>query len=1010
MPAAPAALLLARDVRTPAALAATEAFAAAGGDASSDEVRALVATLGEHAPALLPLALGDPTLPGDVLRMGLARRERLAALLARFERATLGLLDGEELRRALRRLRHRHVVRIALREVLRLADVDATSGEMAALAAAASESALEAARRTVEARFGEPRTAEGGRIPLVCLGMGKLGGWELNLGSDVDLCFFYETDEGEVERGDITVHEHHARTVARAVAALSDVTEDGLCFRVDLRLRPEGTRGPLVNSLASAERYYESWGRTWERAALLRARPIAGDRGLGRRLLDALRPFVFRRAVDPGIAREMAQMLERSRRELAVDEERDVKLGRGGIREAEFFVQTLQLVWGGRHPQLQVPGTIEALRRLEAAGLVREAEARALAEAWARLRVIEHRVHAWTGFQTHRIPPEGEERERFARSLGYEGAAALEAAMREDRERIAELFGSLAPEGDPQGLFARKQGERERKLAALCDRIADGIDAASLADALAGVLPVIDPHEAAAHLLRLARRADAPLGPVMRGSSPELGPRLLEEVSSVAVPDIALRHLADFFARLRGLAYERRLLEDPLLLRRLVGLFGTSATLSTALIGHPDELALLLRPGTVDEPEVRAAHADLPALAEREGGDVEEMVAAMRRAKRAVTLRAGLGLASGELPLERCVRVLSAAADAQIDAALRFATREAIARWGAPAIGAEGRPASMVVVAMGKLGARELGFGGDLDLVFLYDEDGETEGPRSIGHAELFTRIAQRTMRLLSQPDAEGPGYATDTRLRPSGAQGTLVVSLAAFDRYHAERAAPWERQALVRARVLQTGADAALARRVQARISAIAYGGPPPPREDLAAMRARIQHELAGEGADRYHPKLGFGGLVDVEFLAQFLQMDEALHMEGTEVPGTLEAIAALATAGRLGTSDADALAEGYGFLRAIEQTLKLLDETREPVLRPGSRTIEQVARRLGVRERDGHDPARVLVSQYRRTAEEVRAIFERVIAPVGAAAPWSAASAAARGPEAERGGGGGA
>ncbi len=980
---------LARDITTPAALSAIDAFRAAGGDASNESIRSIVGLLGEHAPALLHLALGDPKLPEDVRRLGLARRARVASLLRQFAARTSTLEDGDELRRELRQLRHRHIVRIALQEILRLADIDATSAEMAALAAASCESALDAARRTVEKRFGIPRTEEGQPIALVCLGMGKLGGWELNLGSDIDLCFFYETDEGSVSGDALTVHELHARTVTRAVAALSDVTEDGFCFRVDLRLRPEGTSGPLVNSLASAERYYESWGRTWERAALLRARPIAGDRRFGRGLLEALRPFVFRRSVDPGIAREMAQMLERSRRELDVDETRDVKLGRGGIREAEFFVQSLQLIWGGRHPQLQVPGTIQALRRLEAAGFVREGEARALAAAWARLRRIEHRIHSWTGYQTHRLPPEGEERARFARSLGYRDEAELEVVMREDRACIAELFDSLLPKSESR---PSRAGTRDRELAALSDRIAGGIDVSALAEAAAHVLPVSDPEEAAVHLLRLARRADAPLGPVMRETFPELGPRLLEEVRGVADPDAALRHLAEFFTRLRGLPHEKRIIEDPLLLRRMVGLFGTSATLASALIGHPEELDLLLMPGVVDEHEVLDWHAPLRDLKVVEG-EAEALVSAMRRAKRSVTLRVGLALASGEMPLERCVRVLTLAAEAQIQAALDLATREAIMRFGTPHAGASGAPASMVVVAMGKLGARELGFGGDLDLVFLYDEEGETAGSRSISHAEFFTRIAQRTMRLLSQPDAEGPGYETDTRLRPSGSQGTLVVSLAAFDRYHKERGATWERQALLRARVVAGRTE--LRDRVQKHLAQVAYGGVRPEPEEFAAMRARIQLELARETAKQYHPKLGFGGLVDIEFLAQWLQMrPEGEGMLPDElrqsVPSTLEVLAHAAKFGGPVRNFADALSEGYAFLRAIEQTLKLLDDTGEPKVVPGTRRTEQLARRLGIRERDGHEPAHVLISSYQRTTEEIRAVFERIIAPVDARAPW--------------------
>jgi glutamate-ammonia-ligase adenylyltransferase len=385
--------------------------------------------------------------------------------------------------------------------------------------------------------------------------------------------------------------------------------------------------------------------------------------------------------------------------------------------------------------------------------------------------------------------------------------------------------------------------------------------------------------------------------------------------------------------------------------------------------------------------------------------DPEGFVAALRRAKREVTLRAGLALAAGELALDATALVLSRLAERQVQAALAFATARHVERFGAPARTAAGRPASLGVVAMGKLGGRELGFGGDLDLVFLYDEDGTTDGPRAIDHQELFTRIAQQTVRLLSQPDAEAPGYATDTRLRPSGSQGTLVVSLAAFERYHAERGAAWERQALTRARPI--AGDAELARAIDAALERAAFGGPAPPAADVAALRARIQRELAGESHDRYHPKLGFGGLVDVEFLAQWLQMLERGHTslssasrdaggrQGSRVPSTLPAIAALAQRGRIARPDADALTEGFSFLRAIEQTLKLMGSAQggevEPLLRPGSRSAEQVARRLGVRERDGHDPARVLVASYRRTAEEIRAIFERLVAPVGAPAPWS-------------------
>ncbi len=947
--------------------AALTAFRDRGGDTSDADVRAVVSLLAEHAPGLLPLALSDVSVPADVIRAGVDVSVG-AAQVASEVRAASG-----DVGRALRRVRHRHVVRIALREILRLADVDRTSAEMAALASGCIEVGLEGARRAVEERHGEARRADGAPMPLVCLGMGKLGGGELNLGSDVDLCFFYETDEGTVDDDALVVHEHQARIVSRASKLLSDVTEDGFCFRVDLRLRPEGSRGALVNSLASAERYYETFGRTWERAALLRARAVAGDLALGEELLRTLSPFVFRRSVDPGIAREMHEMVFRARRELNADE-RDVKLGRGGIREAEFFVQTLQLIWGGRHPSLRVPGTIDALHRLEGAGLVSGQDARTLAESWALLRRVEHRVHAWTGYQTHRIPPDGAEKQRFSRSLGFASSEDLDRVLGRARTEVAHLFDSL---------LADRSGTPTRpKATDLCDRIADGAGEEEIAAALPGVLDVSDPLEAAHHLKRLARFPESPLGPLARQKHGGLGPRLIDEIAQAVDPERALASSADFFARLRR--WDLGVLDrDPRLLRRMIGLFGSSPMLSRALVGHPDEIELLLLAEPITDAAVDALHAPLAPLVE--AGDAERVVAAMRTAKREATLRAGLADVSGELDLAHVTAILSTLAERQVQTALALARREAEARFGATRATESGEPASLAVIALGKLGSRELGFGGDLDLVFVFDEDGETLGPRSIGHVELFTRIAQRTMRLLSQPDAEGPGYATDTRLRPSGSQGTLVVSLASFERYHANEGDAWERQALTRARAV--AGSPSLQAKIDAAIAHVLSVARPIDRARVAELRGRSQRELANEAPGRLHPKLGHGALVDVELLAQLLKLEAA---DPTLPRGTLESLETLAERGALSKADAEALSQGYVFFRAVEQTLRLIDEHGEPILRPRSRSGEHVARRLGLRARDGLPMIEVLESTYRRHAVRIRGIFERVIGPVDVISPF--------------------
>lgn len=962
---------------------AIEAFRARGGREAPEHER-VAAIVAEHAPALFPLVLAEPRMLDDVLARPLAHPSDEAGL-ARELAAFAASEDEAAFRGELRRFRHRAIVRIALREILRLADIDRTSAEMAFLAAALIDASLRHARRLEGERHGRALDADGSEVPLTVLGMGKLGGLELNLGSDVDLVFFYETDDATVVgpegSGLMSVHELENRVVRRAVRSLSEVTDEGFCFRVDLRLRPEGGQGPLVNSLASAERYYESWGRTWERAALLRARPIAGDRAFGERLLEALRPFIYRRAVDPTIGPQMAEMIARSRRELGVDLERDVKLGRGGIREAEFFVQTLQLVWGGRHPELAVPGTLEALLRLRAAALVTDREAAALEDAWALLRRIEHRIHVRAGYQTHRLPADPDELARFASSLGYESAAALDAALDRARREVEALFRSLLPSAE--------DGDAEGRWDGLLDRVAHGASADELAAPLAERLPVEDAFESASHLVRLARRANAPLGPVTWERVPELGRMLLDEVAGAADPDSALRFLAEFFTRLGGQwPYEKLLLAEPRLTRRLIALFGASGTLASALVGHPEDVDLLLTSAAPAAREIADEHERVTAALEGDP-DPEELVPELRRLKRALTLRIGLAYVAGEIDLAGAADRLSELAEGQARASLAAATRWAERRWGRPRAGTGG----LVVCAMGKLGGRELGFGGDLDLVFLYGEEGETEpfeGSRTTSHAELFARIAQRTMLLLRERVAEGTGYETDTRLRPSGSKGTLVVSLSAFDAYHARGAAAWERQALIRARPI--AGDGEVAARALARFTELAYAGQPTPADELAHTRARIQRELAGETPDRYHPKLGHGGLVDVEFLVQWLQMSHG-DEERVRTPSTQRAIEALAGASHLSAIDAEALSGAHVFFRGVEQSLKLGDEHSESMLEPRGRTGAHVARALGIRARDGMSATEVLEDSYRRHAEVTRALFERTIAKVEAPAPWETA-----------------
>ena len=493
------------------------------GVAVTGEVIALAALLSAAYPALKAQIL---TRPQDVIaiahgKMRIARDLRTLRRLALSFVADLG--DPQAVRRGLRLFAQRERLRVAARELLasESGDIDTTAREISDIAQVCIEIATTEALGWAAARFGPPVTSAGTPCAFTVLGMGKLGGRELNCGSDVDLLLFYETDDGEARLAvgaapvEQTLHEHFARVTQRLTATLEDATDEGMCWRVDLRLRPEGSRGPLVNALSAAERYYETWGRTWERAALLRARPVAGDVAFGQEVLDALSPFVWRKVVDPRIAVEMTDLVIRGRNELSSEPERDLKLGPGGIREAEFFVQSLQLIWGGREPSLRVSNTLEALRRLRARGLVTDRESGELDAAYLTLRRLEHRVQFATGLQTHLLP-RGELLEIIARTVGFASSKELEKDLDKTRRRVATRFASLtrkqtrAAGADPHlgAMFtALDSGEEALVLTALAEG-APGVDFST---------PTAD---LARHLLALTRRPDFPLGATTRDRHP----------------------------------------------------------------------------------------------------------------------------------------------------------------------------------------------------------------------------------------------------------------------------------------------------------------------------------------------------------------------------------------------------------------------------------------------------------------------------------------------------------
>jgi [glutamine synthetase] adenylyltransferase / [glutamine synthetase]-adenylyl-L-tyrosine phosphorylase len=944
--------------------------------AISDDLRGLPGAdlglvLGAAYPVLVPQR---PALLEAIARLsheGLTTSRFRPDILGRLNAAVAGRASGEDWQRAFQRAVWLEKVRIALREVLPTklggAELPETARELSELADAVVEVAVAEATEHVAARLGSPRHPDGSPAKLCVLGMGKLGGLELNAGSDIDVVFVYDSDDAD---GDVSPHEFFTRVVRRAVAHVEATAPEGMIFRVDLRLRPEGSQGALVNSLSAFERYYETWGRLWERAAMLRARPIAGDPELGSALeREVLSPFVYRREVDPNIAEGLTDLVLRSRAELCDHPARDLKLGPGGIREAEFFVQTLQLIWGGQEPSLRVRGTLTALERLRLRGFVTDRDARDVARGYVLLRRAEHAVQWGSGIQTHLLPTDERDAQRLARSLAYADAMEFHAELAGLRARINEVFGSLTP-GAPR--------ERPRH-GHLVTWLREG--PAGAPDELGRAAQALfDSTEVPDHLRALARRPDGLLGARTQEMYPGLADRVLAALLECPDPEQAARYLRSVFARLSAPgAYIAALADDPRALSRLFTVLGSSGFVGESIVTRPELLdVLLFGQGSVSDVQAAVAHQleDLGRLLDdldpQEKTDA--LIGALRQVKSRVSLEVAMADLAGAIGTRQATRTLSALADEIMRSVVRYVL---------------GDVPGLCVIAVGKLGGREIGYASDLDLMFFYEPNA---APNPDEAAAYFSRAAQRIIRLLSEPHAGGPGYVMDTRLRPSGSHGLLVASVRAFASYHGLRetaegttrpsgfgaGSAWERQALIRARFC--AGDAALGARVMTIATRAAYEGGPPAPAEMHRLRLRMERELGRERPTRRELKVGYGGLLDIEFLAQWLQMKYGSD-ERVRTPDTGEALEALTAHGYLLRPDYEVLRDAYRFLRRLEQRIHVHRGDGTNWVDAQALGLSGLGRQMGFQRSPKRSAGEQLFERYVTVTDTVRRCYLRLL-----------------------------
>ncbi len=843
------------------------------------------------------------------------------ALVRRLMTALSDVVDEPQLQRVLRQFRRREMLRIIWRDLAGWAALPETLEDLSELADVCIQAALGRLYCWLCIEIGTPRDPDGQAQHLVVLAMGKLGARELNLSSDIDLIFAFEHG-GEISDGSrpLTHEQFFVRLAQHLVQALANQTVDGFVFRVDTRLRPFGEVGPLAMSFDAMESYYQGQAREWERYAMIKARPVAGDPAAMQQLMDMLRPFVYRRYLDFGAfesLRDLKRMIAKELYRRGMDA--NIKLGPGGIREIEFIGQAFQLVRGGRDPALQVRPIRQVLERLAQRQLMPVEAISQLDAAYVFLRLVENRLQAFRDKQTHQLPDDALARLRLARSMGFadwpDFATVLEAHRQVVQTQFDQVFATpdvavQSETGDAAGFQALWTGGQEP----------------SQNIAFLGHAGFTSPEMAQTRIEQF-RDAAARKGLSTRGRErlAQLMPLALRVIAGCEQPDLALeRVLRVLESVVQRTAYLAMLIESPGVLSQLARLAGMSPWFTDKIGRHPLLLDEMIDPRRLYAPLRREdLDAELDALlAHVDADDLEQQMERLHQFAQGNMLRVAAADLTGVIPLMVVSDYLTEIAEVAIGCVWRLAFAHLVRQHGHPTA-ILGEDSGFLVIGYGKLGGIELGYGSDLDLVFLHGSqqiNAMTDGAKSISNEQFYARLGQRMIHMMTTRTASGALYDVDMRLRPDGSKGMLVRSLTAFAAYQESDAWTWEHQALVRARPV--AGDPLLAQRFGEVRHAILCRkrDPDTVRTDVREMREKMRLTLDRTNATQFDLKQGAGGIADIEFMVQYAVLRwAAKHPELTRWTDTIRLLETLERLGLLPDQAASDLRDVYKVLRAV-------------------------------------------------------------------------------------------
>jgi len=836
----------------------------------------------------------------------------------------------EGLMAQLRRYKYREFSRIIYRDIMEFGSFSEIMEELSDLASGILEAAFRYFSREIQAE-------DRGRF--VIIGMGKLGGRELNLSSDIDLIYIYR-DFGDPNP--------FFKLAEKLTKALSAITEDGFIYRVDLGLRPGGGKSTIAVSFDGALEHYFYWGDTWERAALIKARPVAGDISLGEEFNREIEPFVYKKFLDYTSIEDLKDMKTKLDR---LHKKRDVKLGRGGIREIEFFVQALQLVNGGAISDIREKNTLRALEKLCQNRIIDEEVFQSLTSSYLFLRKVEHAIQLVDELQTHRIPEDPNELDKLAKRLGFNDKDEFEREYSKRTSQVLRSYDQLFYE--PSRIIE----EEGREFWELADFLTEGNVAQDEAMRDLNRLGFKYPETAIELIGVLLDTKKGGLTQRGRIFIRRVVPAFLSKIISSPDPDAALRNLERFISgiRFRTSIYSM-LAENPEILELLSRLFATSGYLSSFFIRHPEYLDVLTLKDVWKEFGSKEEMVEELKRILDEEEEYEGKLDAIRRFKHVETLKLCLRDLNREVDPAYVGNYLSMLAEAVMEVGLLIAGE---AMGGKPR--GKNRVSDMVVLGMGKLGGREMSYNSDLDVIFIYEGNDH----------EFFSKLGQKMISVLSTPTGEGFAYKIDMGLRPSGRSGALVSSFESFRKYHEENARLWERQALIRAR--PCAGNMGLGKRVMETVEYFVYKKPLAEdfHKEIYHLRSRMERELAKESRIKLNLKTGKGGIVDIEFLVQILQLKFGSNYKDVRKQNTLEAIEGLRKCDLIKEDVFVVLKDGLNFLKRLENLLRLLHDGSI------SELYESDFHKLAL-ELDMKDNGDKLREMYISKTSEIRKIYE--------------------------------